>query len=107
MPAGKRIVLSTFGSFGEIHPYSAIALELKARGHSPVMATSEVYREKMDALGLEFRPVRPDIPSFDQPDELSRLAVELIEARGGTEKVLGLFTQNLPEIYEDLDGIVE
>ncbi len=62
---GKRIVLSTFGSFGDVHPYIAIALELKARGHSVVIATSEVYREKMDALGLELHRVRPDVPSYD------------------------------------------
>ena len=107
MTSGKRIVLSTFGSFGDIHPYIAIALELKARGHRPVIATSEVYREKMDVLGLEFHPVRPDMPSFDQPDELSKLAEELMEARGGTEKVIGLFTDKLPEIYEDLYAITK
>ena len=107
MTSGKRIVLSTFGSFGDIHPYIAIALELRARGHSPVIATSEVYREKMDVLGLEFSPVRPDMPSFDQPDELSKLAEELIAARGGPEKVVGLFTGKLPEIYEDLYAITE
>lgn len=107
MTSGKRIVLSTFGSFGDIHPYIAIALELRARGHRPVIATSEVYREKMDVLGLEFHPVRPDMPSFDQPDELSKLAEELMEARGGTEKVIGLFTDKLPEIYEDLYAITK
>ncbi len=68
----KRIVLSTFGSFGDVHPYVAIALELKARGHAPVIATSEVYREKMEARGIEFCPVRPELPSLDQPEELGK-----------------------------------
>lgn len=106
MSSGKRIVLSTFGSFGDIHPYIAIALELKARGHLPVMATSEVYREKMDVLGLELHRVRPDIPSYDEPEELSRLAVELMEPRGGTEKVIEILTANLRDVYEDLDRAV-
>jgi UDP:flavonoid glycosyltransferase YjiC (YdhE family) len=99
-------VLSTFGSFGDVHPYIAIALELKARGHSPVIATSEVYREKMDALGLELHRVRPDLPSYDEPEELSRLAAELMEPMGGTEKVIELLTPNLREVYEDLDAVV-
>lgn len=107
MTLGKRIVLSTFGSFGDIHPYVAIALELKARGHTPVIATAEVYREKMEAAGIEFFPVRPDMPSYDEPDELSRLAAELIDAKGGTEKVLELFTLNLHEVYEDLNAAVD
>jgi UDP:flavonoid glycosyltransferase YjiC (YdhE family) len=104
MGQGKRIVLSTFGSFGDVHPYIAIALELKARGHSPVLATSEGYREKTDALGLELRRIRPDLPSYDEPERLSKFAAELIEPRGGTEKVIEIFTPNLREVYDDLDA---
>lgn len=100
--AGKRIILSTFGSFGDIHPYIAIALELKARGHSPVIATSEVYREKMDVAGIEFRPIRPDMPSYDQPEELTKMATDLVDPKIGTEKVIGLFTKDLEPVYEDL-----
>jgi UDP:flavonoid glycosyltransferase YjiC (YdhE family) len=107
MLAGKRIVLSTFGSFGDIHPYIAIALELKARGHSPVLATSEVYREKMDAAGIEFHPIRPDMPSYDDTEAMLRLSVELMNPRGGTEKVLELVAENPREVYEDLDQAVE
>lgn len=106
MSQGKRIVLSTFGSFGDVHPYIAIALELKARGHWPVMATSEVYREKMDALGLELHRVRPDIPSYDEPEQLSRLVSELMEAKGGTEKVFEILTPHLRDVYEDLETAV-
>src|SRR5688572_25518588 len=107
MLASKRIVLSTFGSFGDIHPYIAIALELKTRGHTPVIATSEVYREKLDALGLEFHPVRPNMPSYDDTEELIRLSAELIDPKGGTERVMELFTSNPREVYEDLDHAAE
>ena len=70
----KRIVLSTFGSFGDVHPYVALARELKARGHMPVVATSEMYREKMDAAGVELFPVRPDdLPSYDEPERMSAM----------------------------------
>ena len=103
---GKRIVLSTFGSFGDIHPYVAIALELKAHGHSVVIATSEVYREKMDALGLEFHPVRPLLPALDDPDEFSRLAEGLMDPKGGTERVFGILTPHLRDAYDDLDAVV-
>jgi UDP:flavonoid glycosyltransferase YjiC (YdhE family) len=39
--ARKRIVLTTVGSLGDLHPYIAIALGLKARGHDAVVATGE------------------------------------------------------------------
>ena len=107
MTNGKRIVLSTFGSFGDIHPYVAIALELKARGHRPVIATAEVYREKMDVAGIEFVPIRPDMPSYDEPDKLIKLSTELIDQKTGTERVIELFTGNLREVYDDLNAAVE
>lgn len=103
----RRIVLSTFGSFGDIHPYVALALELKSRGHIPVIATSEVYREKMDMAGIEFSPIRPDMPSYDEPDKLTKLATDLVDPKVGTERVIELFTGNLKEVYEDLDAAVE
>jgi len=56
----KRIVLTAYGSFGDIHPYMAIALELQTRGHRAVIATSELYRYKIEAEGIGFHPVRYD-----------------------------------------------
>jgi MGT family glycosyltransferase len=69
----KRIILNTFGSFGDIHPYMAIAMELKRRGHQPVIATMEAYREKIVSIGVEFVPVRPQLAWPKEQDQ------ELIE----------------------------
>src|SRR5919107_34682 len=81
--AMKKIVISTFGSFGDVHPYVAIALELKRRGHRPVIATSEIYREKTDALGLELHPVPPDLPGYEQPEEVRRMIADMIDPKKG------------------------
>src|SRR5262252_1025800 len=102
-----RIVISTFGSFGDIHPYIAIALELKRRGHTPVMATSEVYREKMNSAGIEFIPIRPDMPSYDQTAELLRIIEPIMDPREGGEKVMQLLLPHLRDIYEDLNAAVD
>lgn len=101
---GKRIVISTFGSFGDVHPYIAIALQLKARGHRPVIATSEVYREKMEAAAIEFHPVRPEIPSYDQPDELGKLVEQVMSAKEGPEAVSDMIVPHIRDIYADLDA---
>lgn len=102
-----RIVISTFGSFGDIHPYVAIALELKARGHSPLIATSEVYREKMDALSIDFYPVRPPMPSYDDPDEIGKIIEGVMDARAGGEKVMQMLLPYLRDIYDDLDAATD
>ena len=68
------IVLNTFGSFGDLHPYLALALGLKARGHDPVIATSAVYGRKIQAEGIGFAPVRPDVGELlDRPDFVKKL----------------------------------
>jgi UDP:flavonoid glycosyltransferase YjiC (YdhE family) len=101
----KKIVISTFGSFGDVHPYVAVALELKRRGHRPVIATSEIYREKTDALGLELHPVPPDLPGYDRPEEVARMIEELVDAKKGPERV---FTQFInPHLRGMYDALAE
>src|SRR5580658_6463257 len=70
----NRIVLTTFGSLGDLHPYIAIALGLQARGHEAIIATSEYYRQKIEKLGIGFRPVRPDVPDpIEYPDMIRKI----------------------------------
>jgi UDP:flavonoid glycosyltransferase YjiC (YdhE family) len=104
----KKIVISTYGSFGDLHPYIAVALELKRRGHRVVIATTEAYREKVEPLGLELHRVRPDMPSYDEPDKLGAMVESVVSARTGPETLLKEFI--LPyqrEMFEDLRAAVE
>ena len=57
----KRIVLATFGSYGDVNPYLGLALGLKQRGHCPVIAIAEFYRSYIKGEGIEFHPLRPDV----------------------------------------------
>lgn len=86
----KRIILNTFGSFGDIHPYMAIAMELKRRGHEPVLATMEVYREKVEGIGVEFVPVRPHIaqPKEQDPELIEKIMEPKTGPRFLTEEVV-------------------
>lgn len=103
----KRIVISTFGSFGDVHPFIAIALELKARGHHPVFATSEAYREKMNSAGVDFHPVRPIVPSYDQPELLASFIGRTMDPKTGTKAVADMVLPHLRDIYDDLDEATE
>ncbi len=93
-----RIVLSNIGTLGDIHPLIAIALELKRRGHVPVMALPEVFRPRIAPLGLEFHAVRPDI------DPTNTFLVEMIyDVKKGTERGLREFLfPSLRQTYDDL-----
>ena len=97
-----RIVLSNIGTFGDINPLIAIALELKRRGHQPVIAVPAIYGPKIVPLGIEFHPVRPDI----DPDD--KLQAEMIyDVRKGTERGLREFLfPALRQTYDDLTHAV-
>jgi len=95
----KRIVLTTFGSLGDLHPYIAIALGLQARGHDAVIATSNSYRQKVEALGIGFRSVRPDHADVEADPDLMR---RMMDRRKGSEYVIREFAMPaIRESYED------
>ena len=93
-----RIVLSNIGTFGDINPLIAIALELKGRGHVPVLAVPAVFEPKIRPLGLEFHAVRPDI------DPTNTILVAMVyDVNKGTERGLREFLfPALRLTYEDL-----
>ena len=100
---GHRIVLTTYGSLGDLHPYLAIALGLKARGHQPVMATSEYYRRTIEAADLEFHAIRPDITFTDKEGHR-----RLNEPKRGLERVVReIILPALRMTYEDLLAAVQ
>jgi len=78
-----RIVIATYGSLGDLHPTIAIALELKRRGHQPVLATSENYRGKLHALDLAFEPLRPDLLAGGE-----HVVAEIMDGSRGTERLM-------------------
>jgi UDP:flavonoid glycosyltransferase YjiC (YdhE family) len=95
----KRIVLATFGSLGDLHPYIAVALGLQARGHDAVIATSGYYQRKIESLGLGFRAVRPDHPDQENEHELIR---RIMDRRSGSRYVIcDLIMPALRDSYDD------
>lgn len=95
----SRIVVTTIGSLGDLHPKIAIALELRKRGHDVVFATHKEYQEKIEALGFEFHRMRPDNIALGDPQEMARM----MDLKTGTEYVIRNWVcANLRETYTDL-----
>lgn len=74
----KRVVLTCWGSYGDLFPYLAIALRLKAMGHRPLVVTIAFHREMVERHGLEFHPMRPDV----DPSDTDLIARIMHPARG-------------------------
>ena len=98
-----RIVLSSFGTLGDIHPLIALALELRQRGHIPVLAVPELFRPKITSLCLDFAAVGPILDPED-----NRLVAMLMDIRKGTERTLReILFPAIRQSYRELLAAVE
>lgn len=98
-----RIVFSTYGTFGDVNPLIAVALELKRRGHRPVLAVPDMFRPKIEPLGIGFARVRPDQDPLD-----TRLIAMIYDIKHGTETGLREFLfPSLRQSYDDLLAAVQ
>ncbi len=96
--AGRRIVVTTLGSLGDLHPYVALALGLRARGYDVLVATGECYRPKIEALGLGFAAVRPDCDWVADPKVMRRI----LQPQRGLERIMReVLLPVLRQTYED------
>jgi len=55
-----RIVLTTYGSSGDLNPIVALGLGLQARGHAVLIAVEEAHRPAVAAAGLAVHPLPGD-----------------------------------------------
>lgn len=102
---GLRIVFATIGSFGDLHPYIALSLELNRRGHRAMIAASEVYRDKIRALGIDFHPIGPD---FNRVQAVPGLVDQVLHPRTGAETLIrDVMMPNLRDSYADLSAAAE
>jgi len=96
-----RILLTTFGSLGDLHPYLAIGIALRRRGHDVTVATHGDYRDRTLAAGLAFAPVRPRFSDLGAIDALMR---DAMDERRGSEVVLRRMV--LPHLRDARDDLL-
>lgn len=99
----RRIVLTTMGSFGDLNPYLGLAIELRNRGHQPVLATTPFYRRVVEGAGIAFHPIRPDGDPSDPA-----LMARIMDARRGTEFVFrDAVMAHLRDTYADVSAAAD
>ena len=49
--------LMPLGSSGDVHPFVGLALALRRRGHTPVIATNGHFESLIRGVGIDFLPI--------------------------------------------------
>jgi rhamnosyltransferase subunit B len=95
----SRIVVTTIGSLGDLHPQIGLAIELRKRGHDIIFATMKEYGAIIEPLGFEFHPMRPDGTPINNPEEIAKMT----DLKTGSEYVVRKWLlPNLRDTYIDL-----
>lgn len=95
-----RVLLATFGSLGDLHPYIAVGRALQARGLTARIATCTDYRSQVESEGLEFSPLAPSLAELGAPEELARRVSDPL--RGTRVLVQDLLMPHLRESHRQL-----
>ena len=95
-----RVLLATFGSLGDLHPYLAVGRALKARGINARIATSSDYQSNVEVAGLEFAPVAPSLAQLGTPAELAHRVSDGL--RGTQTLIQELIMPHLRESHQQL-----
>ena len=103
----NRVVMATMGSLGDLHPYIALALEMRKRYIEPVIATSETYRQRIESLNIEFYPIRPAMPE-PETSEYFKMVEGVVDPNRGAEYLFKrILVPALRDMYDDLSWAIE
>lgn len=95
----SRILLTTIGSLGDLHPFIALGLGLRDRGHEIVFVTIKDYQAKIESVGFEFHALGLDPMTIDDPQILAMM----MDLQKGTERVIkDYLLVNLRDNYHHL-----
>jgi sterol 3beta-glucosyltransferase len=79
-----KILISTFGTHGDVQPFLALGQGLRASGHTVAVCTSASYRPTIEALELQYAPMS---------DTMLNLTKALLD---GSEKALAVMRRMGP-----------
>lgn len=96
----KKIIFTTFGSLGDLHPLMGLATTLKDEGHRPIICASKFYKDYVQKAGLEFHPIHPHINHKDK-----NIISAVLDTRNGPELLHKEYI--FPYLQESIDDLLE
>lgn len=92
-----KICVLTFGTRGDVQPYIALGLGLKAVGHEVTIATLAEFKSLVSDYGLQYDPLRGDFLKAAQ----TSAGKAAVEGRGNPIKLIRQYVAMARETLED------
>jgi rhamnosyltransferase subunit B len=100
-----HVVLATFGTHGDLHPFLALAMALQQRGARVTLAAAPQYREKIEAEAIDFASMRPDMQAVFTRLGMDERAITRAIARRPQFLLTHIVMPALRETYEDIMAV--
>jgi len=64
-----KVLITTYGSLGDVQPYVALGKGLQKAGHQVILATSERFLDFVEDHGLEFEAMNDELLAIIDTDQ--------------------------------------
>ncbi len=96
-----RIVITCFGSYGDLFPYVALGKTLQRRGHDVVLGTTEIFCKKVEAEGVPFTHLRCSLDQYTTPESIRDFLVRVFDPIKGAEFFTREMMREIEATYRD------
>jgi len=101
-----KIVLSTFGSRGDVQPMLALSLALQAKGHAVLLAAPPEKAAWANALGCPFHPLGSSVTAFSDKLENAHSLRAAMRFLAFLRKEIPIQFEVLPQIIAGADLVI-
>lgn len=98
-----RAILTNFGTTGSVHPFFALAVELKRNEHQPVLALSPFFASWAERLGIDFVPIGPDLREVQY--DINTAMLEMPDTSEVMRDLFAPLMPSLPQIFSELRDV--
>lgn len=96
-----RILITCFGSYGDLFPYIALGKELQNRNHEVVLGTTVMFQNIVEAEGLPFLHIRCGLDRHTSWDAVRELMQKVFDPLKGGEYFIREMMNGIEATYED------
>jgi sterol 3beta-glucosyltransferase len=107
-----NIGIITYGTRGDVQPYLALALGLKAKGHKVTLAAPENFKDFVEDYGINFHPIHGNVNKLlYSPEGISALKTGnaltlLVYMRKAGKLLMPLITRDILDVCSKVDMMI-
>lgn len=96
-----NILITCFGSYGDLHPYIALAKNLQNRGHEISIGSSVMFKVQIESEGILFTHLRSNLDKYNTPTAVRDFVRRTFDPVHGGELMINEMMNNIEETYLD------